>query len=168
MFIISAFKHDTRLRQGVQYIESVLQAYQRDSRLNPSIQFPFELQFDEIGVVLDEHSDDYTAGEKSTTIRSAFNSDAINGLAYKATNDPMIRALTSRPRHENPYRKSKSGKQDYDRKHDKRTILSHAVHAQCRTLHHTRRYLLPTCKSNALSIIPLEQRERGNSQEKHS
>ena len=37
MFIISAFKHDARLRPGVQYIESVLQAYQRDSRLNPSL-----------------------------------------------------------------------------------------------------------------------------------
>ena len=103
MYIISALKQDIRLRPGIQYVESVLQAYQRDSRLNPSIQFPLELQFDEIGVVLDEHSDDYVVGEKSSITRPAFNADAINGLAYKATGEAKIHALRNRPLHAKPY-----------------------------------------------------------------
>ena len=116
MYIISALKHDIRLRPGVQYVESVLQAFQRDARLNPSIEFPLELQFDEIGVVLDEHSDDYTVGEKASITHSLFNSDAINGLAHKANSKATIHAL--RQRTYKPYNRSETRppKNDYDLK----------------------------------------------------
>ena len=115
MFILSALRHDERLRPGINYVESVLRAYQRDSRLNPSIPFPLELQFEEIGVVLDEHSDNYTVGEKSSVIRSAFNSDAINGLAFKATDTPKIHALRPRQQQSKPYRSHDSRRTKTDR-----------------------------------------------------
>ena len=54
MFIINALKHDAMLRQGIQYIKFALQAYQRDLRLNPTVQFPLKLNFNEIGVVIDK------------------------------------------------------------------------------------------------------------------
>ena len=67
-----------------------------------------------VGVVLDEHSDEYTAGEKSSAPRSTFNVDALNGLAYKATDNAKIHAL----RHHNnnrPYdkRKARPDRQEY-------------------------------------------------------
>ena len=93
MFIISALKHEIRLRPVINYVESVLHAFQRDSRLNPALLFPLELQFDKIGVVLHEHRDDYIVGEKASTICSTFNSGAINCLANKAINDPVIHAI---------------------------------------------------------------------------
>ena len=73
MFIISDLNHDIRLRPGLKYVESVLQVYQRNSRFNTTIHFPLELHFDEIDVVLDEHSDDYTVGEQASDIHSTFN-----------------------------------------------------------------------------------------------
>ena len=121
MFIISALRHDVQLRPGVNYVESVLQAYQRDTRLNPSIKFPLELQFDEIGVVFDEHSEEYTVGDKSSVPRSTFNADAINGLAYKAKDNPIIHALRQRPKPYRPYdnRNKKSDRPDYGLKRNK-------------------------------------------------
>ena len=47
-------------------MESTLQAYQRNARLKPFITFLLELDFDKIGVVLDEHSDDYKVKEISS------------------------------------------------------------------------------------------------------
>ena len=62
MFIINTLRHDEWLQPGLHYIESTLQAYQRDTNLDLLIQFPLELGFDEIGVLIDERSDDYIAG----------------------------------------------------------------------------------------------------------
>ena len=78
--------------------------YRRDSRLNPSIQFPLKLQFDEIGVVKDKHSEDYVVGDKSNTIRSAFNTNIANSLAYNAKDTAQIHAILSRLNQEKPYR----------------------------------------------------------------
>ena len=58
MYIIYALKNDSRFRPGILYVESLVQSYQRDVRLNPSLQFQLELEFDEIGVVIDEQSED--------------------------------------------------------------------------------------------------------------
>lgn len=105
MFIISALRHDTRLRPGLNYAESVLQAYQRDSLLNPDTPFPLELQIDEVGVTLDEHSDEYTVGDKATAVKSTYSSDTR----------PVIHAFKSRPRQYDE-RKRKPFKPDYDAK----------------------------------------------------
>ena len=114
MLIISALKHDNRLRQGINYVEAVLQAYQRYSRLNPTIQSPLELQFDEIGVVLDEHSDAYTIGEQASNISSTFNTDALNGILHKAIDTPIIYALRNQSK-SRPYDKRNAwpDNQDY-------------------------------------------------------
>ena len=110
-FIINALRQDTRLHPGLSYVESSLQAYQRDSRLNPAITFPLELEFDEIAIIIDEHSEDYACGEKSTLPRSIFNDNNINGIVYTF---PIVRSLG---KHTTPYRK----KERYDtRKIDRR------------------------------------------------
>ena len=96
MFIIDALKHDARLQPGLQYVASNLHAYQRDVSLNPAISFPLELEFDEIGVVIDEHSEDYTVGAKTALPRSIFNADALNGVAHKISDNPIIHALSRR------------------------------------------------------------------------
>ena len=62
IFIINALRHDARLQSGIFYFDLTLQAYQCDVRLNSTITFPIELQFDEICVVIDENSDDYNVG----------------------------------------------------------------------------------------------------------
>ena len=118
-FIINALRHDARLRPGLYYVESTLQAYQRDVRLNSAIPFPLELQHDEIGVVIDEHSDDYTVGANASLPTSIFNS------AHKLTDDAVIHALHSRRqpykrnddnRHDN--KNTRPGKRDYTSNRD--------------------------------------------------
>lgn len=44
-------------------------------------------------MVIDERSDDYIVGEKSNTISSAFNANAVNDLAYTANNTAQIHAM---------------------------------------------------------------------------
>ena len=102
MFIINALRHDERLRPGLHYVESTLQAYQKDKNLNPSIKFPLELDFDEIGVLIDERSDDYIVGANTALPK-------FNDLAHKVSDSPVIHAL---------HRKS-SSYQRQDNKHDK-------------------------------------------------
>ena len=118
LFIISALKHDARLKTGVQYVASVLHAYQRDYTLNPSIPLPLELQHDNIGVVLDEHSDDYTVGDNASKVRLIYNDDSIR-TAHAANDTPVIHALRSLPSQDNlesRYTSRKSKKPAYDRK----------------------------------------------------
>ena len=43
LFIINALKGDYRFRIGLHYVESTLNTYQRDVRLNPILPFPLEL-----------------------------------------------------------------------------------------------------------------------------
>ena len=86
MFIVNALRHDARLQPGIQFVESTLQAYQRDAHLNPLIQFPLELDFDEIGVLIDERSDDYIVGAQATL-------PSTTSLAHKASDTPIIHAL---------------------------------------------------------------------------
>lgn len=69
--------------QGLQYVESTLQAYQRDTNLNPLIQFPLELNFDVIGVLIDERSDDYIVG--ANTALPKFNGEAGSEWSASAT-----------------------------------------------------------------------------------
>ena len=58
-FISNALHHDARLRPELYYVEYTLYVYQRYVRLNSVITFTLELQHDEIGVVINENSDDY-------------------------------------------------------------------------------------------------------------
>ena len=100
MFIVNALRHDERLQPGIHYVESTLQAYQRDAHLNPLIQFPLELDFDEIGVLIDERSDDYIVGAQATL-------SSTNSLAHKVSDTPVIHALhrnsSSYTRQDNKY-----------------------------------------------------------------
>ena len=80
MFIINALKHDVLLHLALQCVETNLQAYQRDIRLNPTILFPFDLHFDEIGVVIDKQSDEYIVGTNKSLPKIIFN-DNNNGFA---------------------------------------------------------------------------------------
>ena len=93
MFIINALRRDERLRPGIYYVESTLQAYQRDANLNSSIQLPLELDFDEMGVVIDERSDDYIVGANAALPKSVFNGNSLNDLAHKVLDSPVIYAL---------------------------------------------------------------------------
>ena len=62
MFVLDALCHDSILKAGVAYVELTLQSYQNNTRLNPFLQFTLELEFDNIGIVLDNHSEDYVVG----------------------------------------------------------------------------------------------------------
>ena len=53
LFIIRALKSDDRFKPGLEYVMFTLQAYQQDSRSNPSITFPLDLEIDEISVTID-------------------------------------------------------------------------------------------------------------------
>ena len=57
IFLITSLKLDKRFRMGVQYVENSLMAYQRDVITTPTVEFPFDLELDEIGVTIDERSD---------------------------------------------------------------------------------------------------------------
>ena len=63
MFIIYVLHHQSRLRPGLLHVKTTCQAYQRDSRHNTSIIFPLELEHNEIGIAIDENSENYTVGE---------------------------------------------------------------------------------------------------------
>jgi len=89
-FIINALRHDVRLRPGLFYVESTLQAYQRDVRLNSAITFPHELQHDDIGVIIDDNSDDYTVGANAHLPTIIFDS---NGALRRAEDQPVLHAL---------------------------------------------------------------------------
>ena len=89
-FIINALRHDVQLRPRLFYVESTLQAYQRDVRLNSAITFPHELQHDDVGVIIDENSDDYTVGANARLPTSIFDS---NGTLRRAEDQPVLHAL---------------------------------------------------------------------------
>lgn len=63
--INNALHYNSRPCPGLVYVKSTLQAYQHDARLNSSITFPLELEFDEIRFVLNKHSEGYNVGDKS-------------------------------------------------------------------------------------------------------
>ena len=67
MFILHALMPDKRFREGLLYVESTIQAYQRDMRSNMSTAFPLDLEIEEIAVTIDERSDNYTVGDNITT-----------------------------------------------------------------------------------------------------
>lgn len=69
--------------------------------LNPSLFFPLELNFDEIGVVIDEQSDEYTVEDKATTTRNMFNVDTINSISHAANDSHVVHAMCSQPRNKN-------------------------------------------------------------------
>ena len=126
MFIINALRHDARLRPGLHYVESSLQAYQRDARLNPAITFPLELHFDEIGVVIDEHSEDYIVGANAALPRSIFNENNVNGVVHNLTDLPVIHALRKHQPYQRNDRNTRTSKRDYKNRDDKPTVVCKA------------------------------------------
>ena len=57
---------DNRFKTGTDYVNSTLQAYQRDRTSNASATFPTDFKVDEIGVTIDERSIEYMIGDTSS------------------------------------------------------------------------------------------------------
>ena len=55
-----------------------LKVYQYDTRINSSITLHLELEVDEIGVVLDKHSDSCNVGENTSPTCSIFNDNSLH------------------------------------------------------------------------------------------
>lgn len=87
-----------RFTYGLRYVEATLQAYQPATTIIPLTHFPFELEIDEIGVTIDERSDDYTVDDKAIATR------VTNPYArvLDNINKPVVRALGRRDIHHRP------------------------------------------------------------------
>lgn len=83
--------------------------YQRDVRLNSAILFPLEHQHDEIGVVINEHSDEYTVGANTSIPKSMYSS--VQKLTSELTIHALYRKTQSRQRNDNTH--DRLGKRHY-------------------------------------------------------
>ena len=96
MFVLNALTFDKRFKEGLTYVESTIQAYQRDSRVSSLTPFPLDLEIDEIAVTIDERSDDYVVGDNITT-NKVINPYAKSHIrTLEATDMASIRAMGSR------------------------------------------------------------------------
>ena len=70
MFILHALNIDRRFKDGLMYIKTTIQAYQRESQVSVDAQFPLDLEIDEMAVTIDERSNSYTVGDRAATQES--------------------------------------------------------------------------------------------------
>ena len=89
-YIINSLRSDTRLTPGINYVQATIEAYQRDSALNPMIQFPIDLHIDEIAVIIDDRSPAYAVGDNAES-EPTFNVCTNDGLVR--TIQPYIRTF---------------------------------------------------------------------------
>ena len=64
---MKALERDKRQNNGIMYVNTILEAYQCDTNINPSIPFPIDLEINEIGVVMENNCEDYTVGDCGET-----------------------------------------------------------------------------------------------------
>ena len=97
-FILKSLMADKRFTEGLRYVEATLHAYQLATTITPLTHFPFDLDIDEIGVTIDERSDNYTVGDNAVATR------VTNPYArvMDTTDTPVIRALGRRDNQRKP------------------------------------------------------------------
>ena len=115
MFIIKELSEDKRFKDGLLYVQGTLQNYQQAITITPTTPFPLDIGIEEIAITIDEHSDDYTVGDKAAAPR------VINPYARDSTVRTMddtgtavIRALGRKDNYRKPPSDSRY-KRDSDR-----------------------------------------------------
>ena len=64
MYVVNALKKDVRFKEGIEYVLAAVLTYQRDSRAEPLIMYPIDLEIDEIAVTIDDRSEEYNVGDQ--------------------------------------------------------------------------------------------------------
>ena len=96
IFVLNALTFDKRFKEGLTYVESTIQDYQRDSRVSSLTPFPLDLEIDEIAVTIDERSDEYVVGDNITTTKVINPYAKLHIRMLEATDLASIRTMGSR------------------------------------------------------------------------
>ena len=92
MFILYALIPDKRFHEELLFVEATIKLWQRDMKANMTTAFPLDLEIEEIGVTIEERSDNYTVGDKVTPPKI----QNLYARMMESEDKPVVRATRNR------------------------------------------------------------------------